>query len=219
MEYCTDLDFQIRRLFFTKISSHKVLKLNYEVLLIDSIYKTNVYRMPLYIITGVTPLNTTYYVGFAFLSMETVEDYEWVLQCIKNLYLILDIPDPNVIITDADRSIIWAISHKFPFGAHLLYLWHLNKNVLSHCKKLFEDEESWTEFYETWNKVLYAHKEEEFHERWEAMQIRYADHNGWNMDYLEFDIINSYCQKVVKCYISQVQHFGNTSNRSIREAK
>lgn len=43
------------------------------------------------------------------------------------------------------------------------------------------------------------------------MQIRYADHNGWNMDYLEFDIINPYRQKVVKCYISQVQHFGNTS--------
>lgn len=74
MEYCADLDFRIRRLFFAKTSLHKVLKLNYEVLLMDCIYKTNVYRMPLCIITGVTLLNTTYYVSFAFLSIETVED-------------------------------------------------------------------------------------------------------------------------------------------------
>lgn len=86
--------------------------------------------------------------------METVKDYEWVLQCIKNLYLVLDISDLDIIIIDADPSIIRAISHKFPLAAHLLYLWHLNKNVLSHCKKLFEDNESWTEFYETWNKIL-----------------------------------------------------------------
>lgn len=88
-----------------------------------------------------------------------------MFQCIKNLYLILDIPNPDVIIIDADPSIIRAISHKFPLTAHLLCLWHLNKNVLSHCKKLFEDEESLTEFYKTWNKILYAHKEKEFHER------------------------------------------------------
>ncbi len=66
IEDYADLDFRIRRLFFAETSLHKVLKLNYEVLLIDCTYKTNVYRMPLCIITGVTPLNTTYYVGFAF---------------------------------------------------------------------------------------------------------------------------------------------------------
>ena len=43
------------------------------------------------------------------------------------------------------------------------------------------------------------------------MQIRYADHDGWPMDCVEFDIINPHCQKVFKCYTSQVQHFGNTS--------
>ena len=82
---------------------------------------------------------------------------------------------------------------------------------MSHCKKLFEDEESWTEFYEAWNGVLYAHKEEKFNERWETMQIRYADHYGWPMDYLEFDIINPHRQKVVKFFTSQVQHFGNNA--------
>lgn len=69
-----DKNFCIQQLFFTKITSQKVLKLNYKVLLIDYIYKTNVYKIPLYIIIGVTPLNTTYYIIFTFLSSKTVDD-------------------------------------------------------------------------------------------------------------------------------------------------
>ena len=108
----------------------------------DYIYKTNVYKMPLCIITGVTPLNTTYYVAFAFLSAETVDDYRWVLGAVKKLYEFLDIPDPKVIVTDADPSIIRAILEEFPLASHLLCLWHMNKSVMANCKKLFEDKES-----------------------------------------------------------------------------
>ena len=96
--------------------------------------------MSLCIIIGVTFLNTTYYIAFAFLSAETVDDYCWVLGAIKKLYEFLDIPDSKVIITDADLSIIHAISEEFPLASHLLCLWHINKNVITNCKKLFEDE-------------------------------------------------------------------------------
>ncbi len=75
MTYKLDKDLFIRRLFFAKTTSQKVLKLNYEVLLMDYIYKTNLYKMPLCIITGVTPLNTNYYIAFDFLSAKTVDDY------------------------------------------------------------------------------------------------------------------------------------------------
>ena len=43
MEYCSNANFCITRLFFAKTSLHKILELNYEVLLINCIYKTNVY--------------------------------------------------------------------------------------------------------------------------------------------------------------------------------
>ncbi len=105
MTYKLDKNLRIRRLFFAKITSQKVLKLNYEVLLMDCTYKTNVYKMPLCIITGVAPLNTTYYVAFAFLSSETVDDYRWVFGAVKKLYEFLDIPDPKVTVPDADPSI------------------------------------------------------------------------------------------------------------------
>ena len=211
MEYCSDLDFRITRLFFAKTSLLKVLKLNYEVLLIDCTYKTNFYQMPLCIITGITPMNTTYYVGFAFLATERVEDYRWILQCVRRLYEALDIPDPSVIITDADPAIIRAFSKECLLSSHLLCLWHLNKNVVVNCKKLFEDEKSWEEFYGSWYQVLYANKEGEFEENWEEMKIRYAEHLRWPIDYLEDGIIMPHRFKVVKCYTNQLMHFGNTS--------
>ncbi len=140
--YKLDKDLRIRRLFFANTTSQKVLKLNYEVLLIDCKYKTNVYKMTLCIITAVTPLNPNYYVIFAILSAETVDDYCWVLGAIKKLYEFLDILDPRVIVTGADSSIIRPILEKSPLASHLLCLWYINKNVMPNCKKLFEDEES-----------------------------------------------------------------------------
>ncbi len=98
--------------------------------------------MPLCIITEVTTLNTTYYVAFAFLSAETVDDYCWVLSAVKKLYEFLNVLDPKVIVTNADPSIIRAILEEFPLAFHLLCLWHMKTNVMANCKTLFEDKES-----------------------------------------------------------------------------
>ncbi len=123
------------------------------------------YKIFLCIITGFMPLNTTYYVLFAFLSAETVDDYRLVLGAVKKLYKFLDIPDPKVIVTDADPSIILVILEKVPLASHLLCLWHMNKNVMANCKKLFEDEELWEEFYRESHPVVYVYTEQEFTER------------------------------------------------------
>ena len=65
---------RLQRLFFAKKSSGKILRINWEMLLIDCTYKTNRYRMPLCIISGLTCLNISFYLGFAFLSSETSAD-------------------------------------------------------------------------------------------------------------------------------------------------
>ncbi len=81
------------------------------------------------------------------------------MDAVKKLYEFLDIPDPKVIVTDADPSIIRAILEEFPLASHLLYLWHMNKSVMANCMKLFEDKGSWEEFYREWHHVVYAHTE------------------------------------------------------------
>lgn len=104
--------------------------------------------MPLCIITGVTPLNTTYYIVFTFLLSETINDYCWVLGIMKKLYKFLDIPNPKVIIINIHFSIIYIILEELSLAFHLLYIWYINKNVITNCKKLFVAKESWEKFYE-----------------------------------------------------------------------
>lgn len=208
---CTkDEQGRINRLWFAKTSAQKILKLNYEVLLMDCTYKTNVYRMPLCILNGVTGLNTTFYVGFCFLTKEGCEDYVWVLNCYKNLIESIDVPDPTVYITDSESGLIPAIPHVFPQKKHLLCLWHINKNVLINCRPWFEGEdEKWKEFLAAWKTVLYAKTEEAFDEVWNAMQLKYDD-DLVPMLYLQ-DLVRNHKEKIIKCFTDRVQHFGNTS--------
>lgn len=85
-------------------------------------------------------------------------------------------PDLNVIVTDTDASLIRTILEEFPLASHLLCLWHINRNVMANCKKLFEDEE---EFYREWHQVVYSHTKQEFTERYNAIKQKYEDHLGF----------------------------------------
>ena len=120
MAYEVNEEGLLTHLFFCRASFKKILKHNYEVLLIDATYKTNQYKIPLVIITGCTALNTTFYVGFAFVRGEKTPDYTWVLTQIKALYGELGISWPNIILTDAEKALIASIPVVFPNTAHLL---------------------------------------------------------------------------------------------------
>lgn len=65
----------LQRLFFAKKLSGKILKINWEVFIMDYTYQTNRYQIPLCIISGVTGLNTSFYIGFAFFFSEISADY------------------------------------------------------------------------------------------------------------------------------------------------
>ena len=52
-----------------------MLKVNWEVVIMDATYKTNRYRLPLLIITGTTELESSFYIAFYFLAGEQFEDY------------------------------------------------------------------------------------------------------------------------------------------------
>jgi len=62
-------------IFFTHSESINMLNTFPTILVMDSTYKTNFYRMPLFEIVGVTSTKTTYYVGFAFLSFEQEDKF------------------------------------------------------------------------------------------------------------------------------------------------
>lgn len=111
--------------------------------------------MPLYIITGVTGSNTSFYIGFAFVFSETYADY-WILSYLQKFYMESDIPDLIFARIDCEKALIRAWEIVFSQTEHGLCLWHMDKNFLANCKPLFDTEKIWQRFYDDWYKVLYA---------------------------------------------------------------
>lgn len=62
--------------FLQKYLFKKILKYNYEILLIDTIYKTNKYKISLIIINKIMLLNVSYYITLAFIFKKTYKVYK-----------------------------------------------------------------------------------------------------------------------------------------------
>lgn len=112
--------------------------------------------MSLCIINEVTTLNITFYVAFAFIFDETFAIYEWIFEQFLKFYLHLNFSNFIFFDTDCEMSLINEIITVFSDANYALYLWHVNKNVLKNCKNSFDDQESWTTFFNDWHSVMYA---------------------------------------------------------------
>ena len=145
--------------------------------------------MPLCIISGVTSLNTSFYIGFVFLSSETSADYILVLECLAQLYQTWEIFSLTLIVTDMKIALINGIQRVFPTANHALCLWHLRKNVLANCKPSSDIGEEWQKFYEDWHKVLFATTEAIFKEKWEYLYHIYGQAHWLPLMYLEDDLL------------------------------
>ena len=53
---------------------------------------------------------------------------------------------PELIVTDRDLAQLNTIEKVFSIAKHLLCIWHISRNVLAQCKRLFETKEKWDKF-------------------------------------------------------------------------
>jgi len=98
----------------------------------DSTYKTNMYRMPLFEIVGVTSTNMTYYVAFSLLASEKECNFTWVLEMLVGL-LSSKLNMPKVVVTDRDNALMNVVAKVLPETAILLCYFHIGKNVRAKC--------------------------------------------------------------------------------------
>ena len=131
---------RLTHLFFAHKKSLTLLAEFPEVVLMDCTYKTNRYRMPLLNIVGTTQLNTTFLISGCFIKGEKEEDYLWALSQWNDVREKFNIPSPGVVLTNADKSILKVLPKTLPNAAHLLCLWHVNKNIGKRMKPYFRKE-------------------------------------------------------------------------------
>ena len=145
--------------FFAQKESVRLACRYHHVVLMECTYKTNKYRSPLFHIVGVTLFNSQFSVGFCFLKEEKQNDYMWALS--KLATILTPETRPAVIVIDRELSLIAAIDKVFPSSSHLLCIWHINKNIMSKCKRQFETSEEWNLFLQQWNILVAANTKKE----------------------------------------------------------
>ena len=75
----------VRDIYWTHPDSIKLFNTFPTVLVMDSMYKTNKYRLPLLEIVGVTSTEKTYSVGFVFLECEKEDNFQWALEVCQSM--------------------------------------------------------------------------------------------------------------------------------------
>jgi MULE transposase domain len=70
---------------------------------------------------GSTGLNTSFFIGFTFLSGKTNKNYTWALNALIDVIQAKDISVPTVIVTDRELALINAIISIYPSSNYLLY--------------------------------------------------------------------------------------------------
>ncbi|GAU10431.1 hypothetical protein TSUD_419180, partial [Trifolium subterraneum] len=117
----------IQDFFWAHPESVKLFNTFPTVLMMDSTYKTNKYKMPLFEIVGVTSTEDSFNVGFAFIANEKEDNFIWALETCKSLLKSKD-TFPKVIVTDRDKSLMNAVPIVFPNSTALVCRYHVAKN-------------------------------------------------------------------------------------------
>ncbi|KAI5417739.1 hypothetical protein KIW84_042378 [Lathyrus oleraceus] len=84
----------------------------------DNTYKTNKYRQPLFETVGMTSTELTFAVAFAYMESEQIENFCWVLEKLKELFVKKDMC-PQVILTNRDLALMKAIEIVKIYGCTL----------------------------------------------------------------------------------------------------
>ena len=186
------------------------------VLVIDSTYKTNRFKLTLVEVVGVSPVGKSFLVAYCFIDNEETCSYVWVLENVKAL--LVDGSSPGVIVTDRELGLMKAIETVFPRAKHMLCLWHVYSAVEAKALPYFRENPllaqgfAWGAF----KKLVHATTEDEFKRNWAEMCQNYW-HKGGLLKYIHdfwFEYVELWCKKDT----NKVLHLGNTASSRVESA-
>lgn len=212
---CDNNTMTVTDLFWAHPVSLDLLRSFPKVLIMDYTYKTNRYRLPLLEIVGVTSTDMSFSVAFAYLQFERIDNYVWVLTTLRSL--LDDIAIPEVIVTDRELALMNAIDRVFSTSRHLLCRWHISRNVLAKCKKMFKSKEEWDKFISLWNFLVFSSTELEYNEHL-AKLLADFDTYPEAVQYVSQSWLIPYKDKFVAVWTDSCMHFGNVTTNRVESA-
>ena len=146
----------VESVLFIHLQSYILWRAFPHVLMIDSTYKTNKYKMSFVQMVGVTSTKLSFCVGHAYMSSEREENYTWVLERLKETLEDQRI-EPRVIVTNRELVLMNACQQVFPYATQLLCRWHIFECILKHCKPSYLFDREWHEF-EFYKQLSSSHR-------------------------------------------------------------
>nr|XP_051202658.1 protein FAR1-RELATED SEQUENCE 5-like [Lolium perenne] len=156
-EYDVDDKGRLKHMFWCDSQSCRDYQDYGDVLVFDSTYKMNKYKMPFFPFVGLNNHRRTTVFGCAILSSENEQTYVWLL---KTFLKAMCQQKPKEVITDADYAMIGAIGKVFSGVSHRICSFHIEKNMEMHLPN-----KSLNEFR---TLLYYTTSEQVFEERWHA---------------------------------------------------
>ena len=95
----TDSEGTLKALFFCHKCSLELYSAYNTIIFLDSTYKTNKYKMPLFHIAGVSGNNKSFSVALCFIAEETLKYYMWALESFHSLISHHKLAPPEIMIT------------------------------------------------------------------------------------------------------------------------
>ena len=191
----------------------------------DSTYKTNLYRMPLFEIVGVTSTYLTYSIGFAFMMSEKEDNFTWALQMLLKL-LGPNSDVPKVVVTNRDTGMMNAVANVLPDSSAILCYFHVGKNVrariITDCKvkqnvvvvdgqKKIVNEAKHSKLVDTlfyaWEKLVESRTQELYEGNLMEFQDACKDYPKFLL-YVQETILKPFKKKLVRAWTDLVLHLG-----------
>jgi hypothetical protein len=138
--YSVDEANRLLNLIFIEKASLDLLRRWPYTILLDATYKTNKFGMYLVDIVGMTGSGKTFIIAQSFLSAEGEDDYGFILEWLRDVYVKSGLDLPLSFTTDAAGGLRVALKKIFPDSAHLLCTVHINRDVLTWCKTYWQQE-------------------------------------------------------------------------------
>lgn len=233
--YATDEQNRVTQVFWIHRETFDLLRMNFEVLIMDCTFKTNRFRMPLFNIVGNTLLNTTFYLAFVLTASRAAEAFEWVFEKLQEVYTELELAFPRTIVTDNERGLIAPIQEMFPESAHIFCIWHVNEDVKAWAREKLTAREEFNrdtppeevstvvgiklnEFLAYWKPVVNAPTATAYDGAWGILNTKYIENWPAVITYLENTWLTQHKEKFVRAWTNHALHFDNVATSRVEKS-
>jgi len=210
--------------FWAHLNSIKLFNTFSTVLVLDSTYKTNKYRLPLFEFVGNTSTMKTFSIAFAFAYMisERQDNVYWALKRCREMLHSKDLY-PKVVVTDRDNALINVVEKVFPKATTLLCSYHIVQNVRAKCKldckvkdlkgkngEAIKPASVVKTVMAVWLDIVNSETEEAYIDNWTRFKVVCAKFPKF-LDYVEKTILDLVKEKFVRFWVDKNLHMGNTT--------